>query len=115
MIPGLKTQGFWAAPPGCGVEFVPDPRLSWVEALEANFEAIRDEVLALRDAVNPDGGLDGFQQYRTPNWNATPGDGAVSGRPRPLMVAWCACAVFGRLCLCGRVCLYVPACVCVCV
>lgn len=49
-----------------------DARLiPWVTALEANFEAIQAEVLALRDCKLSSGALDGFQQYRTPVW-ATP-------------------------------------------
>ena len=61
LIPGLETKGFWYS----SRHPVLDERLSWVRDLEAAFEVIRAEVLALRTS---DGSATGFQQYRTPKW-----------------------------------------------
>ena len=66
MIPGLSSRAFWYkgegdAPPG----------LEWIKDLEAHFDEIRSEVLALRTAAIAEGSSAGFQQYRAPKWSAS--------------------------------------------
>lgn len=53
LVPGLRSQPFWDT-----------KEFPWVAELEANYETIRDELLALR-------GEEGFQPYRAPSWTNT--------------------------------------------
>ena len=86
LIPGLAARPFWDA-----------QSLPWVAKLEARFDDIRAELLALRTTL-PRGteaqgtGVAGFQQYRAPSWaNAqgkavSDGDGGsarAAGAPSP--------------------------------
>jgi hypothetical protein len=66
LIVGLTARPVWYSCSGRTPGAPPlDPRLAWVADLEARFEEIKREVLALRTA---DGAAVGFQQYRTPTW-----------------------------------------------
>ncbi len=108
LIADLTARPVWYSPALPDL----DPRLAWVAALEARFEDIRREVLALRTA---EGVALGFQQYRTPKWTVR---GGVAPPPLVCTVVrpprlWgmhgvlCACVCVCMCCMCVHVCVCV--------
>lgn len=84
VIPGLRAEAVWLAAGAWRVAEPPTDLCDFVAALEREFEAIRDEVLALR-------GLDAFQEYRSPSWGAgaatasEPAAGAAASTEAPTL------------------------------
>ena len=64
VVPGLRASAVWFSESMWLVAEPASDLVTYVAALEREFESIRDEVLALR-------GSDSFQEYRAPSWTAS--------------------------------------------